>query len=64
MLTSHNLFTVHMKRKVTGQAQLYTKDVLVDAPNATAALATAKEVHRGYAVDHVTPTDIVFWRKR
>lgn len=64
MLTSHQLFTVHMKRKVTKQNKLYTKDILVDAPNSTAALVTAKEVHRGYKVEHVTPTNIVFWRLR
>jgi hypothetical protein len=64
MLTSHKLYTVRMIRRVGKLPKLYTKDVLIDAPNSTAALATAKEVHRGYKVDLVSTTNITFWRLR
>jgi hypothetical protein len=42
--------------------EVYTRDVLVQAVNSTHALQVAKQVHRGYTVDHVTPSGITFWK--
>lgn len=64
MLTSHHLWTVHMKRKVTGQPKRYTKDVLIQATTPEQAREVAKQVHRGYVVDHVASTGLTFWRNR
>ena len=65
MLTSHKLWTVHMVRKVKNvPGGRFTKDILVQALGSADAMITAKEVHRGYSVDHVARTDILFWRSR
>lgn len=63
MLSNHQLYRVHMRRKNKEKpGEFHTKDVLVQAPNTTAALQVSKEVERGYAVEHVTPSGIFFWR--